>query len=165
MKCYWHKVRDYVSGGYMYLLCMALFTEAQMHELNEIVAPKIMAKWESLAYCMRYKPLEVEAFRKYSQDLKERCMQMFSDWLTTSHGPTPKTYQTLLNHIKKIKDLASASEAIEKELIQGMEKLYSVLNLLYICSSATVIIINVSEFDVAINFINQSSFKKLHSYT
>ena len=93
-----------------------------MWELTEIVVPNIMAKWERLAYCMRYKRREVEAFKKDSQNLEECCMKLFGDWLETSHGPTPKTYQTLLNHIKQIKDLAAASEEIAGELIQGKNK-------------------------------------------
>ena len=40
----------------------------------------------------------------------------------TDHGPTPKTYQTLLKHIKKIVSLTAASEAIEKDLIEGKHK-------------------------------------------
>ena len=98
---------------------MVLLTVAQMHELIEVVAPKIMGKWEQLAYCMRYEPEEVEAFKKDTNDLRECCMKLFSNWLTTDHYPTPKTYQTLLNHIEKVKDLAATSEAIKKELTKG----------------------------------------------
>ena len=101
---------------------MILLTVAQMHELIEIVIPKIMDKWERLAYCMRYKPGEVKAFKKDTNDLKECCMELFSNWLTTDHGPTPKTYQTLLNHIENVKDLAAASEAIKKELTKGRNR-------------------------------------------
>ena len=90
-----------------------------MWELTEIVVPNVMAKWERLAYCMRYKYRAVEAFRKDSQDLKECCMKLFGDWLETDNGPVPKTYQTLLNCIKKIKDLEAASKEIEEELIEG----------------------------------------------
>ena len=98
---------------------MMLLTEVEMWEITEIVIPNVMAKWEQLAYCMRYKPREVRAFRKDSQDLKECCMKLFSDWLETDHGPVPKTYQTLLNCIKKITDLQGASKEIEMELIEG----------------------------------------------
>ena len=90
-----------------------------MFELTEIVIPKITVKWESLAFCMRYKPREVKAFRKDSQDLNECCMKLFSDWIESSHGPKPKTYQTLLNCINKINNLTAASEEIERDLIKG----------------------------------------------
>ena len=98
---------------------MILLTAAEMHELTEIVVPNVKANWDSLAFCMRYNPREVEAFRKDSQDLKECCMKLFTNWLETAHGPTPKTYQTLLNHIKEIEDLSAASEEIERKLVKG----------------------------------------------
>ena len=103
-------------------ICYDLLTAVQMYELIEIVAPKIMDKWEQLAYCMTYEPGEVEAFKKDTNDLTECCMELFSNWLTTDHGPMPKTYQTLLNHVKKVSDLAAASETIKKELIRGRNK-------------------------------------------
>ena len=93
-----------------------------MFELTEIVAPKMMAEWESLAFCMRYTLADVAAFKKDTKDLKECCRNLFANWLTTDHGPKPKTYQTLLKHIKKINNLTAASEAIEKDLIEGKSK-------------------------------------------
>ena len=93
-----------------------------MFELTEIVAPKMMAEWESLAFCMRYTPADVAAFKKDTKDLRECCRNLFDNWVTTGHGPKPKTYQTLLKHIKKIDNLAAASEAIEKDLIEGKVK-------------------------------------------
>ena len=104
---------------------MILLTVAQMYELNEIVAPKIMGEWEQLAYCMRYEPGEVEAFKRDSNDPKKCCMKLFRNWLTTDHDPIPKTYQTLLNHIEKVNDLATASEAIKRKLINSRNKQYS----------------------------------------
>ena len=101
---------------------MMLLTEAKMYELTQIVAPRILNQWEVLAYCMRYEPEEVEAIRRDSQDLRECCKKLFLNWLTTGHGPTPKTYQTLLNHIKKIEDLTAASERIKRDLITGRDQ-------------------------------------------
>ena len=101
---------------------MILLTAAQMHELTEIVIPKIMAEWEAVAFCMRYEPNDVEGFRADSQDLKQCCKKLFSNWIATDHGPKPKTYQTLLNHIKEVKDLAVVSDAIKEELIKGRNK-------------------------------------------
>ena len=101
---------------------MMLLTEVEMWELTKIVVPNVKAKWDILAFSMRYKPRDVEAFRKDSQNLQECCMELFSDWITTDHGPIPKTYQTLLNHIKQIDGLADASKDIERELIQGNDK-------------------------------------------
>ena len=74
-----------------------------------------------LAYCMRYSPAEVEGMRKDSQDLVECCRNLLFNWLETDHGPAPKTYQTLLIHIKKVDKLFAASKEIEKELIKGKD--------------------------------------------
>ena len=86
-----------------------------MWELISIVIPKIKPQWESLAYCMRYNIQEVRGFKTD----KDCCISLFDNWLSTNHGPKPKTYQTLLKHIKKIDELTAASDEIEKELVQG----------------------------------------------
>ena len=70
---------------------------------------------------MRYRAEEVEAFKK-EQNLKECCKKLFINWLTSGHGPKPKTYQILLKHIKKVEELTTASEVIEKELIEGKKR-------------------------------------------
>ena len=107
---------------------MILLTAVEMHELTEIVIPKIKAEWESLAYCMRYQPSDVTGFKTDFQNLKQCCKELFINWITTDHGPKPKTYQTLLSHIENIKDLVGVSEVIKEELIQGRYKQYSVFN-------------------------------------
>ena len=93
-----------------------------MWELTKIVIPKVKAHWEELAYSMRYSVGEVNALKRDGKDLHDCCKRLFINWLTTSHGPKPKTYKTLLSHIKEIDDLITESEAIEKELIKGKEK-------------------------------------------
>ena len=99
-----------------------------MWELTKIVIPKIKAHWEELAYSMRYTLGEVEAFKGDGKDLHDCCKRLLINWLMTGHGPEPKTYETLLIHIKKIEDLVSESEAIEKELIKGKNKyIYMIL--------------------------------------
>ena len=81
-----------------------------------------MARWKHLAYCMNYSIVEVNAFKEnFHGDSQKCCQELLKDWLSTNHGPTPKTYQTLLNHIKKIDDLAAVSEEIEEKLIKGKE--------------------------------------------
>ena len=110
----------FVSDGWPHV--MMLLIDAKMLELSKYFIPKVTSKWEHLAYCMRYKPREVEAFKRDSQDINQCCTNLFSNWLETSHGPIPKTYQTLLNCIMKIKDLTAASEEIKKDLIEGKDK-------------------------------------------
>ena len=90
-----------------------------MWELIDIVIPKIKAKWQDVAYRMRYEPYEVDAIAIESRDLKECCIKLLTNWLKTSHPPTPKTWQALLEHLKCIDELTAAMEQIEKELISS----------------------------------------------
>ena len=93
-----------------------------MWELINIVIPRVKTHWKQLAYCMRYDS-EVGSFNKDGKEhLHECCEMLFSNWLNTGHGPTPKSYQTLLEHIKKINDLTKASQEIETKLIEGKDK-------------------------------------------
>ena len=99
-----------------------LLLEVETLELNKIVIPKIKTHWNELAYAMKYNIREVEIFDKEGRYLHERCEKLFENWLETGHGPTPKTYLTLLEHIRKIDKLTAASEEIERELIKGKDK-------------------------------------------
>ena len=92
-----------------------------MFELTQIVIPKIQAEWESLAYCMKYTPEEVNDFRRDSQDSGECCKNLLVDWISTGHDPNPKTYLVLLKYIQRIHQLRAVSEAVAEELIDGIE--------------------------------------------
>ena len=108
-----------------------------------------MAEWESLAFCMRYNPEEVEAFKRDAKDLMECCKNLFNNWLRTNHGPEPKTYQTLLKHIKKIGKLATASKAIEKDLIKG-RKVNRIITTLFTCYYSSAFgLVRISRFVIA----------------
>ena len=96
-----------------------MLSDVKMWALIETVIPHIKSEWEDLAFYMKYELQDVEVFKKESRDLKECCKKLFTNWLTTKHGPTPKTYQTLLKYIKKVENLAAVSETIEKKLTQG----------------------------------------------
>ena len=93
-----------------------------MRELTIIVIPRVKAYWRDLAYCMEYSIVEVDGFDRDGRNLHECCEKLFKNWLETGHGPTPKTYQTLLKYIKDVDYLNSASEEINAELTKGKEK-------------------------------------------
>ena len=93
-----------------------------MIKLTKIFIPKIKTHWRNLAYAMGYDSAYTHAFYEDGRNLAERCERLLINWLETDHGPTPKTYQTLLEHIKQIDDLTAASEEIKEKLIKGKEK-------------------------------------------
>ena len=96
-----------------------MLSEPNMRNLIKVVIPKVKAEWEELAYCMTYEIGEVNAFKRDSRNVQECCRKLLEDWLSTDHGPVPKTYKTLLNRIKEVQALNTASEKIERELIEG----------------------------------------------
>ena len=92
-----------------------------MGDINEIVIPRVEAKWEDVAYALRYKISEVQGIQaKHKDDPKRCCRELFINWLSTDHGVGPKTWSTLLEKLKEVGDLVAATDEIEKEL----EELY-----------------------------------------
>ena len=84
-----------------------------MGELNEIVIPKIQAEWEDVAYALVYDITTVNGIRqKCNYNPKKCCRELFEDWLSTDHGAHPKTWKTLLDKLKKVKELAAAYNEI-----------------------------------------------------
>ena len=61
-----------------------------MWDLINLVIPKVKASWINL--------------------------ELFEDWLTTGHGCTPKTWQTLLQRIKRVNGLTAAANEIKEQL-------------------------------------------------
>ena len=66
-------------------------TQPEIWDLIDIVIPKINAKWDYVAYSMKYGIPAVNAFEKDSHDSKQSCLNLFKDWLSTENGITPKT--------------------------------------------------------------------------
>ena len=91
-------------------------TQPEIWDLLDIVVPLINAKWDHVAYSMKYGIPAVNAFEKDSLDSKQRCLNLFKDWLSTENGITPKTWRTLLDRIKAVDGLHAAAEDIEKRI-------------------------------------------------
>jgi len=88
-----------------------------MAELLEIVVPKVAAQWSTLAYFLEFEVSRVEIIRQqHPNDPEESSTKVFIHWLTSNEGISPKTWETLLKTLKKIKKLTAVTEQIEKEL-------------------------------------------------
>ena len=93
--------------------------EAKMRELNKIVIPKVSANWVDVAYALGYEIHTVKSIRdNHNGSARKCCRELFEDWLTTSNGARPKTWQTLLDCLKDVEELASATKDITDNLIQ-----------------------------------------------
>ena len=96
--------------------------EPEMADINNIVIPRIKAEWEDVAYALRYKIVIVNAIKeKHHDNPKKCCRELFIDWLSTSHGVSPKTWSTLLDKLKEVDDLSAAI----KEIINEVDKIAS----------------------------------------
>ena len=100
---------------------MLHFSEPKLKILNRVVIPKISAEWENVAHAMNYHLNTISAIKKESHNLQDGCQKLFKHWLTTSNGPTPKTWKTLLECIEDVEDLTAAVEEIKAELVKGNE--------------------------------------------
>ena len=95
-----------------------VLSEPDIWDLTKIAIPKIKSEWKDVALSMGYSFRAVKAIEIESKDLKECCQSLFSDWLETDHGPTPKSWLTLLSKIREVDVLATAVEEIEMELLR-----------------------------------------------
>ena len=91
-------------------------TKPEMWDVIKIVFPKITGEWKYVAYSMKYTAHDVKTFENDSHDSKESCLNLFTDWLTTNRGITPKTWHNLIERIKAVENLQSAAESIEEEV-------------------------------------------------
>lgn len=98
-----------------------MFLAPIMDDINRIVVPRINAEWEKVAYALRYDIHTVKSIKCKCKGPKECCMELFSDWLSTSNGVKPKIWLTLLDTLKSIGDLTAARDEILKE-VEEMHK-------------------------------------------
>ena len=88
-----------------------------MFKLQKIVTPNIKHEWKSVAYSMEYEVSDVKAMERKSQkDLAACCDELYEDWLSTNHYPTPPTWRKLLECIREVDNLQAAAEKIEEKL-------------------------------------------------
>ena len=84
------------------------------------VIPKVEAYWKDIAYAvLNYDTPAVNSIRENHQsNVRGCCLELFEDWLTTEHGIKPKTWSTLLTHLKEVEELTVVTEVIKEKLGQ-----------------------------------------------
>ena len=93
-----------------------------MRFLVMYVIPKVEARWEDIAYAvLDYDIPTVDSIRQNHQsNVRGCCRALFENWLSTAHGIKPKTWSTLLTHLKKVEEFTVVTEMIEEELEQQL---------------------------------------------
>jgi len=88
-----------------------------MKDLHKTVFPKIAAEWRKVADFLDYDIPTIKLFAETGKgDPMKCCTVVFSDWLTTDNGLTPKTWSTLIATVKEIDQLSGVAEHIEESL-------------------------------------------------
>jgi len=101
----------------MIILCVVI--EPNMRLLIRIVIPKIAFMWKTVADFLDYDISTIENIKQKYRDNCEECLDgLFRDWLSTNHGVKPKTWARLLERLKEIGQLATATSEIENELVK-----------------------------------------------
>ena len=77
-----------------------------MTEPARYVIPEILGHWQDVAqHCLHYNVSVVEVIVKDSPNDPERCCrELFKDWLNTENGVGPKTWEVLLEQLKKVEN-------------------------------------------------------------
>ena len=91
-------------------------------DLMNIVIPKVKPHWIKLAYSMEYDVSAVKGFEGDGRNLDAQCYKLFEDWVSTGHGCTPKTWQTLLHRIERVDELSVAAEEIKQQLAEQIKQ-------------------------------------------
>ena len=96
----------------------AFCLEPKIRDLLRFVVPEVQAHWEKVAFiALRYDTKTVDAIReRFQNNVNKCCQEMFEIWLKTRQGVKPKTWSTLIEQLKEVDELTSATENIEKIL-------------------------------------------------
>jgi len=112
MKVGFHTISDII------VKVLVLFKSApKMKDLHKTVFPKIASEWKIVADFLDYDIPKINLIAETGkEDPMKCCTELFSDWLTTDNGLTPKTWSTLIETLKRIHQLSGYAEQIEESL-------------------------------------------------
>ena len=91
-----------------------------MADLNKIVVPKVMNKWQQLAEGFRYPDEVIAKIKNDCSNTEECCQEFFRDWRSTNHCEGPKTWSKLFDIIK---EYTSIAKDIREKMIEEVLKL------------------------------------------
>jgi len=89
--------------------------------ISNIIAPKVSAYWNRILYHLEYDvAFKKELEKKYMGDPRQCCTTLLEDWITSSRGVGPKTYNNLLEVLGQLPELVSV--VAEIRILQGGER-------------------------------------------
>jgi len=86
-----------------------------MKLLHELVIPKILSQWKTVATCLNYTEERIKQLGKAETDSYQCCADLLRDWLSSYHETNPCSWDSLFVALKKNQQLISVALKIEKE--------------------------------------------------
>ena len=117
-----HKVEPHVriamyTISFKILITLSTFVEPKMRHLNNLVIPKIAAYWKKVADALEFEVWKIKTIeKKYRNDPEDCCDELLREWLSSGLGLQPKTWSTLINALKEVKQLTAITQAIETDI-------------------------------------------------
>ena len=88
-----------------------------MKDLHQLVIPSVASKWKMLADYLEFKLPTIRNIEdQYRNNSVECCTELFRQWSSRDCGMRPRTWLTLINTLKEIKQLSTVAKEIEQGL-------------------------------------------------
>ena len=85
--------------------------------LHQLVIHKVAAEWKTIADFLDFESSTINIIQEqYRDNLTKCCTELFREWLHTNHGLKPKTWSTLFDALRNVRQLATVTEEIERKL-------------------------------------------------
>ena len=90
-----------------------------MKLVHKHVIPRISAEWETVSAYLEYSVQMKNTIRSAHRGFpKECCAALIEDWISTSNGVKPKTWQKFIAVLSEISELALSTKQIKECLHQ-----------------------------------------------
>jgi len=88
-----------------------------MKLINDIIVPKVSAYWHVVLVYLEYDVVfKKELEKKHKGDPQKCCTALFEDWITSSRGVGPKTYNKIIDVLNEFPDTSSCTAEIKRSL-------------------------------------------------
>ena len=88
-----------------------------MKHLHQLVIHKVAAEWKTIADFLDFESSTINIIQDQCRgDPTKCCAELFREWLHSDCGLKPKIWSTLLDALKNVKQLTTATEEIERKL-------------------------------------------------
>ena len=92
---------------------------SDMELINDIIVPKVSPYWHVVLVYLEYDvAFKKELEKKHKADPQQCCTALFEDWITSSRGVVPKTYNKLLDVLSQFPETSSYTAEIKQCLVK-----------------------------------------------